>query len=33
MWHAWKRREKCIRLWWDSKKETEDRKTEAYKGG
>jgi hypothetical protein len=21
MWHAWERREKCTRLWWDSPKE------------
>jgi hypothetical protein len=27
MWHAWKRREKCKRLWWESPKES-TRKTE-----
>jgi hypothetical protein len=21
MWHAWERREKCIRFWWESPKE------------
>jgi hypothetical protein len=21
MWHAWERREKCTRFWWDSLKE------------
>jgi hypothetical protein len=21
MWHAWKRREKCTRLWWESPNE------------
>jgi hypothetical protein len=21
MWHAWERREKCTRLWWESPKE------------
>jgi hypothetical protein len=23
MWHAWERREKCIRFWWESQKERE----------
>jgi hypothetical protein len=24
MWHAWERREKCTRFWWNSPKERED---------
>jgi hypothetical protein len=23
MWHAWERREKCTRFWWESPKERE----------
>jgi hypothetical protein len=35
MWHAWERREKCTRFWWESQKETdhlEDRGVDGRMG-
>jgi hypothetical protein len=35
MWHAWERREKCARFWWESVKErhhTEDRGIDGRMG-
>jgi hypothetical protein len=36
MWHAWERREKCTRFWWESPKESdlsEDRQREGWEVG
>jgi hypothetical protein len=33
MWHAWERREKCKRFWWDSPKERDHFEDEGGKMG
>jgi hypothetical protein len=33
MWHAWERREKCTRFWWESPKERDTWKTKAREDG
>jgi hypothetical protein len=32
MWHAWERREKCKRFWWESPKERTTQKTKTWMG-
>jgi hypothetical protein len=32
MWHAWKKREKCTRFWWESPKERDHSKDQGVDG-
>jgi hypothetical protein len=32
MWHAWKRREKCTRFWWESPKERDHSEDQGVDG-
>jgi hypothetical protein len=32
MWHAWERREKCTRFWWESPKERDHSKDQGIGG-
>jgi hypothetical protein len=32
MWHAWKRREKCKRVWWESPKERDHSEDQGIGG-
>jgi alpha-glucosidase (family GH31 glycosyl hydrolase) len=32
MWHAWERREKCTRFWWESPKERDDLEDQGVGG-
>jgi hypothetical protein len=32
MWHAWERREKCTRMWWESPKEIDDSEDQSVGG-
>jgi hypothetical protein len=32
MWHAWERREKCRRFWWESPKERDDLEDQGVGG-
>jgi hypothetical protein len=32
MWHAWERREKCTRFWWESPKESDHLEDQGISG-
>jgi hypothetical protein len=32
MWHAWERREKCTRFWWESPKESDNLEDQGVGG-
>jgi hypothetical protein len=32
MWHAWERREKCTRFWWESPKERDHWEDQGVRG-
>jgi alpha-glucosidase (family GH31 glycosyl hydrolase) len=32
MWHAWERRQKCTRFWWESQKEKDNLENQGVDG-